>query len=405
LLDLGILVYLVLIPIVVLTGGFKVELLGISIKANHLYTPLKILMPLVFMRLILTLEFKNLILLLGSLILTLIVAETAIRVWDPPLASPGMGQIHRASGFLEWELLPGAEGVGSLGEHYHINSAGFRDTEHPVKKQKGVHRIMVIGDSFTFGMRVNLEDTYPKQLERFLNKKSIPSEVINCGVIGYNMWQHYELLKRRVVFYEPDLVILGLFEDDLSGSVSRYSESNRYRGEHPFESMGATGILGNVYIVNFLRNANSLFEYKNRYRRGHAYLKAWGPSNPTNLNYRIMSGRLEDKKRLEFSETLERFVKTASGVGAGVLVVLIPDSVQLNDPHVQAVNRFVEQVCAGIGVPFIDITPILEAEEDHVSLYLFPIDAHNSPKGLKIIARSIADRIVELGLLSSGRGG
>ncbi|MBW2118508.1 MAG: SGNH/GDSL hydrolase family protein, partial [Deltaproteobacteria bacterium] len=79
------------------------------------------------------------------------------------------------------------------------------------------------------------------------------------------------------------------------------------------------------------------------------------------------------------------------------LVIMIPDSVQLNEPDMQAVNRFVEQVCGEVGVPFIDMTPVLEAEDDHPSLYLFPIDAHNSPKGLKLIAKSIADYIMEIG--------
>ena len=50
-----------------------------------------------------------------------------------------------------------------------------------------------------------------------------------------------------------------------------------------------------------------------------------------------------------------------------------------------------------MGVPFVDVTPVLEAEDDHPSLYLFPVDAHNSPKGLKLIAKSISDYILETG--------
>ena len=65
------------------------------------------------------------------------------------------------------------------------------------------------------------------------------------------------------------------------------------------------------------------------------------------------------------------------------------------------VNRFLEHVCSEIGVPFIDVTPTLEAEKDHRSLYLFPFDAHNSPKGLRLIAELIADRIVKLPFLST----
>jgi hypothetical protein len=113
-----------------------------------------------------------------------------------------------------------------------------------------------------------------------------------------------------------------------------------------------------------------------------------------------MSGKIEKRKYMEFSETLRQFVIAANDVGAKVLVVLIPDSVQLDDSHMQAVNRFVEQACREIGVPFVDVTPALEAEEDHRSLYLFPLDAHNSPKGLRLIAQTIANKIISLHLLS-----
>ena len=110
-------------------------------------------------------------------------------------------------------------------------------------------------------------------VEKMLKSVSISAEVINCGVIGYNMWQHSELLKRKVLSFSPDLIILGLFEDDLMESIPKYSESNRYEGGHPFQKKRVWGIAENFSLLNILKNANTLFEYKNRYRRGHAYLK------------------------------------------------------------------------------------------------------------------------------------
>lgn len=408
LLDIGIVIYLILIPLIIIKGGFKISLLGISIKATHVYTPIKIVIPLVFIRMLITFRTKNILLSIVSIFITLLAAEIALRVWNPAIANPGMSQIHQASPVYGWEHVPGSFGIGSLGESYRINSAGFRDTEHTFRKKPGINRIMVIGDSFTFGMRVNLEDTYPKQLEKLLNRRNMPSEVINCGVIGYNMWQHYEMLKSKVLPYKPDLVVLGLFEDDLASSMRPYDESDGHQGSNPFEERGASGIMSHVSLWNFLRNASALFEYKYRYRRGYTYMrsiedrkKKWGPANPTNGNYMIMSGKMKKRKYTEFSEALKQFAVTADKARAKVLVVLIPDSVQLNDSHMQAVNRFVENVCVELNIPFIDVTPILEADEDHRSLYLFPFDAHNSPKGLQLIAESIGDQITRRGFLSS----
>ncbi len=407
-LDLGIAIYLILLLIVIITGGFEVSFFGISIKANHLFTPIRFLIPLIFIRLAITVRIINLALLFGSLFVCLLSIEIAMRLWDPPIARPEMTQLHRASPLYGWDLVPGTSGIGFMGESYDINSAGFRDTEHDIEKQPEIFRIMVIGDSFTFGARVNQEDTYPKQLEKALNRQNIRYEVIDCGVIGHNMWQHYEVLKRKVLPYRPDLVILGLFEDDLSGSIPPYDKPGKYQGINPFKKRGVSGIMSRFALWNFLVNANAIYEYKYRYRRGYSYLKTiderkkeWGPENPTNSNYKIMSGKLEKQKYRDFSETLSKFVQSANAGGARVLVVMIPDSVQLDEPSLQAVNRFVQQACDNIGVPFLDLTPIFESQEDQASLYLHPFDAHNSPKGLHLIAQAIANEIAKLRLLSS----
>jgi hypothetical protein len=408
LLETGIVLYLLLIPAILITGGFKLTLLGTSIKAFHLEAPIKILLLLLFLRVITGTKIKNSILILTSIFITLAFVEIALRIWNPPIARPEMGQIHRATPVFGWELIPGSFGIGRFGESYEINPAGFRDVEYPMQKPQGIRRIMVIGDSFTFGMGVNLKDTYPKKLEDLLNGSGIAAQVINCGVIGYDMWQYCEMLETKVPPYQPDLIILGLFEDDLKSSVPPYKENEAYQGENPFQVKGVSAVISRISLYNFLRNISLLFEYKYRYKQGAGYLKGIeerkkiiGPDNPTDVNYRVMSGKIEKEKLKKFSDKLAKFVSDTRKLGGRVLVVMIPDSVQLNDYHLQAVNRFVKRLCNDMGVPFLDTTPMLEQSKDFTSLYLFPFDAHNSPKGLRIIAEAIARQIIKLELLTS----
>jgi len=120
--------------IILLTGGFQFRAGGMTVKASHLFTPLKILIPLILARLAMTLKVKDFTLLVVSVLLGLFCAEFVIRIWNPPISRPQMAQIHRASAQLGWELVPGSFGIGALGESYRINSDGFRDTEH--KKEK-----------------------------------------------------------------------------------------------------------------------------------------------------------------------------------------------------------------------------------------------------------------------------
>ena len=79
-LDAGIIFYLILIPVILVTGGVKIDLMGASIKATHAYTPFKYLVPLVLIRLLVSVEFKNFLLVLGSVLFSLLIVELAIRV-------------------------------------------------------------------------------------------------------------------------------------------------------------------------------------------------------------------------------------------------------------------------------------------------------------------------------------
>mgnify|MGYP001609103083 FL=1 len=101
------------------------------------------------------------------------------------------------------------------GAYVKINSLGFRDYEYSLKKPNDVFRIAVLGDSFTFGYGIELEDTYTKQLEKMLNENSSQKyEVLNFGGNGGNTLLEAEYLEKKVINFEPDLVIVGFFPND-----------------------------------------------------------------------------------------------------------------------------------------------------------------------------------------------
>jgi len=100
--------------------------------------------------------------------------------------------------------------------HIKINSDGLRDDEYNINKSNNTFRIIILGDSFTFGLGVELKDTYAKVLEKKLNKlsKKTKYEVINFGTIGYNAKQEVELFKLKGIKYNPDLIIIGFLDND-----------------------------------------------------------------------------------------------------------------------------------------------------------------------------------------------
>lgn len=345
------------------------------------------------------LKKKDAALFIGSILFCLLSMELFLRVWNPLIVKPDLQQIHQASSTYSWELIPNARGVGTLGEQIQINSHGYRGPEFSLSKPEGNCRIMIIGDSFTFGMGVNSEDTYAKQLESLLKRQGKDCEVINCGVIGYLMWQNYEVLRHKAPQLKPDLIILGVFLNDIWVATPPYSDNPDWKPVNPFAEKSHKGFEYHSYLYKCAKNLNSIYKTKYQYRK-REYLegieKRKESIGPSHNWHKIMYGTLDKKKYDDFSKTLSNFVATADAIDSNVLVLMIPDAAQLHDHQRQHINRFLKSECYKMNIPFIDATYAFECEKDTNSLYLFPADAHLTPKGYGIIAELLANEVSPL---------
>jgi len=91
------------------------------------------------------------------------------------------------------------------------NSQGLRmgyDISFPKKKQ----RILILGDSYTFGMFLNNQDSYPA----ILDTKYPDREVINGGVIGYTVTDEASMFIERSKYLEPDITVLQALDNDIT---------------------------------------------------------------------------------------------------------------------------------------------------------------------------------------------
>ncbi len=99
-----------------------------------------------------------------------------------------------------WYLKPNVQGIfrkSCFESWVKINSQGFRDVEHSLAKPEGVYRIVVLGDSMTAALQVNLEETFSKVLEGLLNEAEVGKrvEVLNLGMYSFGTDQEYLSLK------------------------------------------------------------------------------------------------------------------------------------------------------------------------------------------------------------------
>jgi hypothetical protein len=101
------------------------------------------------------------------------------------------------------------------------NSKGLRGKkDFPYIKSKERLRILILGDSFTFGDEVSDDETYSYYLQEMLPH----TEVINMGVHGYGHDQMLILFKEEGVKYQPDIVILGFLPLDMSRNLLEFRD-------------------------------------------------------------------------------------------------------------------------------------------------------------------------------------
>ena len=142
---------------------------------------------------------NELLLLLGSVIVFLLLAEGAVRLL-------GAGQ-PRPTGYA-----PVNTNRRAMRPQ---NSRAYRDRERTLAKPAGVHRVVSLGDSFAWGASVEFEDAYPQRLERGLTRRrGEPWEVVSLALPGMNTVDQAAQLADEGMTYAPDVVLLGFVLND-----------------------------------------------------------------------------------------------------------------------------------------------------------------------------------------------
>ena len=104
-----------------------------------------------------------------------------------------------------------------------FNAQGFRDRE-PFTAQtvnNDALRILVLGDSFSFGVGADKpEDAYPQVLERDLRKRmSKPVQLWNTGIPGTGQKQQLLVAAKFLPMMRPDRVVLGFCYNDFADNL------------------------------------------------------------------------------------------------------------------------------------------------------------------------------------------
>jgi len=161
---------------------------------------------------------KNITILFLSTIIVFIISEILIRRLDPLGINYFLETKNYFSDMIEDDLILYRHKPGITRKYQQecvsINSFGLRDSEIDKDKETTI-RLLLLGDSVTFGWGVNQKEIFPEVLERLLNQNSTTEiEVINAGVGGYNTYQETQYFLNEGIYFNPDMLVLVFVEND-----------------------------------------------------------------------------------------------------------------------------------------------------------------------------------------------
>jgi len=159
-------------------------------------------------------EFRNVALLVGTVVLCLTGLELTIRMFFPQtrVQPTGLYVPHETRIFDLAPNAPGSYEADEFSVRFTTNSLGLRDYEIE-PKPPGSYRVLCVGDSFTMGYGVTLADSFPKRTETLLRTEHPEASisVVNFGVGSYGTIQELSKTVDEGFALEPDLVILQVF--------------------------------------------------------------------------------------------------------------------------------------------------------------------------------------------------
>jgi hypothetical protein len=371
-------------------------------------------------------RWKRLIRLLLVLLILVALAEVAVRTfWPQPAfyASPGLFIDDPKVGH---RMRPGLRGVvGNWAEfttHVRINQLGIRGPEIGPHRP-GVRRVLVLGDSFTFGTGVEEEEAFPTRIAEELSRGGIPAEGINAGMGAFGLpdevaW--YENYGRSI---HPDLIVLGIFTgNDLQDAAPDHPPIYVVRGDIVDEAERHRSS-----VVHWLFQHSQLFallKYSLPKPVDRALRRALRLPEPGAIRYLREEMALYDPKSRPGVErgggaaseaAVRHLLDLTSAEHTPVVALLLPSALQADDrlwndtlrqlhlAHSQVdrmlPNEIFSAELARCGVPTLDLTPVLADAIRHGEVDFFPKDQHFTAAGHRRIAREAVRFLRARGLL------
>ncbi len=299
-----------------------------------------------------------------------------------------------------------------------INSAGYRDVEHAVAKAPDTYRILMLGDSFTEALQVNLEEAFWRKMQKQLEEEGLKVEIMSMGVSSYGTHQAlmtYECYGRE---FKPDMVILNF--TNANDPVDNYFRRDAFSPQ--FELASGTLSLNEAFRTNIAAQQKR----RSSLPWGPIY---WAKENSKALQYlydrvqtiqgerQLGSTIVEGTNKIYLKEytqewlnawdltdaLMRRLIANVKSDGARFILVDIPGVEELEPERVTEPEKYdlaqadkhLRTFAEKEDVTYISLFPAISAAHTQKPVH-WPYDAHWNPYGHTVAAQTILEELKRL---------
>jgi lysophospholipase L1-like esterase len=253
-----------------------------------------------------------------------------------------------------------------------------------------------VGDSFTFGVGVDQEDTWVYRLAKALGK-----EIINLGIPAQGPPQYTRVLKHYALPLHLRVVFYCFYYNDLNAANRFYRMKRTW-----------------IPVSRHLRQYSVIYNLVSENRSAGAPVAEQADAEGAELNINPEDVRRslarQDRNfaqhwKLTVKE-IEDAINASQQAGVQMIMLYLPSRWEVYWEQLQAqhhlpstldidrLRRTVVEYCGNHKIPCFDLTPALKREAQQGKQLYFRIDGHWNKEGNRIVAEALQKFLTEKGL-------
>ncbi|MBK7643946.1 MAG: SGNH/GDSL hydrolase family protein [Planctomycetes bacterium] len=323
--------------------------------------------------------------------------------------------------YLGYVLKPSWHTPEGAAQQCSHNSLGFRGKETTWQKPANTFRILTLGGSSTYGQSESKDSAvWSQRLEDLLEERKPAQkiEVVNGGCSGWTSFEMLGQLAYRGLDLSPDLVILYESVNDMRAALYTAAEpeperdNTHWRETWPVDRPSA--------FEKFLQHSRSYLVWRRFFTNytqeradlGFFAMAGYDPASTELYCNRSRGGypdgKVPERGFLNYRRNLESILALAQSHGIKVFIATqalmewdFPprECAEIQVASFRRIQNIQREVAQAMGASIAETGAAIETEEKRVfeatGKHLFKNDVHPFDEGSELIARTIADALVQ----------